>query len=105
MTNQAEVPPGALRFEQFEPLLGQPFEVPIGDERFILTLEEAKLLPHFIDGLHSRPPFSLIFKCPDLRILPQHVYAMDHPSLPGTELFLVPIAGDAQGISYQAIFN
>lgn len=105
MTNQPEPPPGLLTFEQFEPLVGQPFDLPIGDERFVLTLTEASLLPRHNPEIHWRPPFRLTFTCPDQRILPQQMYRIEHAALTDAELFLVAVAGDADGITYEAIFN
>ena len=55
MTNQTELPPGMLTFEQLEPLVGQTFDLPIGDEHFALTLTEAKLLQHYNPEVHLRP--------------------------------------------------
>lgn len=105
MTNQSELPPGVLRFEQFEPLLGQEFVLSIGEERLVLTLVEAELLPIYNPDVHWRPPFALVFTCPDRRILPQQMYVLDHPELPGADLFLVAIGHSEAGISYEAIFN
>ncbi len=105
MTNQSESAPADLTFELFEPIVGEVFAVPIGEERFDLTLTEAGLLKHFNPEVHRRPPFELLFACPDLRVLPQGNYAMDNATLGALEVFIVPIAGDAQGITYQAVFN
>ena len=94
-----------LTFEQFEPLVGQPFDLPVGDERFVLTLTEAKLLPHHNPDIHWRPPFVLTFTCPDQRVLPQQMYRIDHSAVPGAELFLVAFGRDDAGVNYEAVFN
>lgn len=105
MTNQHSTAPAGPTFELFEPLLGQVFEVPFADEVFAFTLAEAKSIGNFLPQVHSRPPFTLVFHCPDVRILPQALYPVKHEQLGLQEIFLVPIAGNAEGVSYEAVFN
>lgn len=105
MTNQHPPALASLTFELFEPLVGQVFEVPFADEVFAFTLAEAKLIRNFAPQIQSRPPFSLVFHCPDVRILPQAIHTVKHDQLGLQEIFLVPIAGDAEGVSYEAVFN
>jgi hypothetical protein len=50
-------------------------------------------------------PFSLILRGPRTPLLPQATYALAHPRLGPVEVFLVPIAQDAQGARYEATFN
>src|SRR5436190_17668454 len=50
-------------------------------------------------------PFSLILRGPATPSLPQGTYAMHHPRLGPVELFLVPIARDAEGTRYEVTFN
>jgi len=51
--------------------------------------------------------FSLIFRGPHDRLLPQSVYPVEHPTLGTLEIFLVPLGpeGDSKGLHYQAVFN
>ncbi len=51
--------------------------------------------------------FSLIFRGPSGRLLPQRIYPVEHPTLGRLEIFLVPLGpeGDPQGLHYQAVFN
>jgi hypothetical protein len=51
--------------------------------------------------------FSLIFRGPLDRLLPQQIYPIDHPTRGTLEIFLVPLGpnGDSDGLQYQAIFN
>ncbi len=51
--------------------------------------------------------FSLIFRGPSDRLLPQRIYPLEHPTLGRLEIFLVPLGpeGDPQGLHYQAVFN
>ena len=53
----------------------------------------------------GRDPFSLIFVGPGEPMLPQAIYALTHADLGVLEIFVVPIAGDAEGVRYQAIFT
>ena len=58
----------------------------------------------------SRPrrggrPFSLVFRGPRSPSLPQAQYRLEHEAMGALDIFLVPIALDAQGLSYEAVFN
>ena len=70
-----------------------------------LTLAEAELLPARGSKPGIRPPFSLTFLAKDPRVLPQRIYRLEHNGLGMLEIFLVPTAKDAQGVSYCATFN
>jgi hypothetical protein len=71
---------------------------------FELVLDAVEHLKAY-GGPERRPPFSLIFRCADERVLPQHTYSLNHPALGEVSVFLVPIGKDAKGVSYQALFN
>jgi len=51
--------------------------------------------------------FSLIFRGPSDRLLPQRIYPIEHPEHGSLAIFLVPLGpeGDPGGLHYQAIFN
>jgi hypothetical protein len=49
--------------------------------------------------------FSLQFRGDRNRILSQRTYPMKHDSIGEFDLFLVPIAQDATGTLYEAVFN
>jgi hypothetical protein len=70
-----------------------------------LTLAQAALLPARRAMPGIRPPFSLTFLAKDPRVLPQRIYRIEHNGLGMLEIFLVPLAKDAQGVTYQATFN
>ena len=96
----------ALVFEDFSDKVGEVF--PISEEgvpAIPLILQEAEPLnPSF--GLPGvRPPFSLVFVAKDPRVLPQGLYRLEHQELGELTIFLVPIAKDKDGVSYQAVFN
>jgi hypothetical protein len=52
-----------------------------------------------------REPFAIVFRGPRHVVLPQKIYALEHPRLGTLELFVVPIGPDAQGMRYEAVFN
>jgi hypothetical protein len=49
--------------------------------------------------------FSLLFRGPQSPRLPQQIHGMEHDKLGRFELFLTAIAGDQQGITYEAVFH
>lgn len=49
--------------------------------------------------------FSLIFRGSNDDFLPQGIYRLRHEALGEGELFLVPVAQDADGYQYEAGFN
>jgi hypothetical protein len=52
-----------------------------------------------------RQPFSLVFAGPLDPQLPQATYALAHERLGELAIFLVPIARDADGVRYEAVFG
>ena len=50
-------------------------------------------------------PFSVVLRGPREPLLPQATHALLHPSLGRVDVFLVPIAQDAQAARYEATFN
>ncbi|GAC1375247.1 MAG: hypothetical protein NVSMB32_18230 [Actinomycetota bacterium] len=51
------------------------------------------------------PSFSLVFRGPGAPILAQRTYQVRHEQLGAFQLFLVPLAPDARGSRYEAVFN
>jgi hypothetical protein len=49
-------------------------------------------------------PFSLVFRGPRSPSLPQAQYRLEHEAMGALDIFLVPIALDAQGLCYEAVF-
>ncbi len=95
-----------LVFEDFADKVEQVFVISDRDVPAIpLTLAEAELLRTRGSMPGIRPPFSLVFLGRDPRVLPQRLYRMQHDELGILEIFLVPIGKNAQGVSYQAMFN
>ena len=52
-----------------------------------------------------REPFSLLFRGPAESMLPQRSYALSNERTGQIEIFLVPVARDAAGVTYEAVFN
>jgi hypothetical protein len=93
-----------LTIEQFRDKVGDAFIVEDPDiARTELTLIDVAAIPNYANA--ARAPFSLLFTSPGRMVLPQRTYALRHPSLGLQSIFLVPIAGDAQKVTFQAIFN
>jgi hypothetical protein len=87
------------------------FRIPLDSGEMVdLELIEAKTIGegHRPDAPEvRRRAFSLIFRGPPDRLLPQRIYPVEHPTLGTLEIFLVPLGpeGDSEGLHYQAVFN
>ncbi len=54
----------------------------------------------------GRKPFSLLFRNPRTdAYLPQQIYRLEHAQMGMLEIFIVPLAPDAAGTRYEAVFN
>ena len=89
-----------LTLENFSGRVGEAFR--LGDTTLVLE-EAARVGDEPPTG--RRGQFSLIFRAPPGPALPQRIYPLDHPDLGRTEIFLVPISSDANGVRYQAVFT
>jgi hypothetical protein len=88
----------------FSDKVGQPFVVDEpGVPAIELTLVEVVPLRNFANA--ARAPFSLLFTSRGSAVLPQRIYALRHAVLGLQMIFLVPIAGNSESVTYQAIFN
>lgn len=95
----------ALTFEAFSPRLKEAFHIVVGDAREPVTLVEATLLPQYDYRNKERDSFSLVFHSASQAVVPQGIYTLENAAMGRTEIFLVPIGRDSEGISYQAVFN
>ncbi len=100
-----------LTVTDFDAHVNSSFRVLLGSgDALDLELIEAKTI-----GESRRPDspgirqhaFSLVFRGPRDRLLPQRIYPVEHPTLGVLEIFLVPLGpeGNSQGLHYQAVFN
>lgn len=49
--------------------------------------------------------FSIVFLGPGDKLMPQHIYRLQHEVLGEIDLFLVPVGSKEQGYEYEAVFN
>ena len=92
-----------LRAEDFEPLLGRHLSLDAADVCVDCELVEVRRLP-----VHSRragTPFALMLRGEGGKALGQGVCGLLHPELGRLELFVVPVAHIAGGVSYEVTFN
>ena len=94
-----------LELATFEPVVGEAFRIE-GDQgsSLDLMLTEAKTGPWQPDE-GSTFAFELTFRGPADPMLPQATYRLTNATLGPADIFLVPIARDAEGVTYQAVFS
>ena len=91
--------------EHFAPRVGEGFDLDLGENGLAMTLVEAAPLPvHVFPGM-MRAPFALLFRSGSPLVLPQRIYRLKNAALGSLDVFLVPVARDAKGTVYQAVFN
>lgn len=91
-----------LTVATFEPHVGETFTIGAAPADVALVLDSATALSERPGG---RDPFSLVLRGPPQPLLAQATYRLDHAALGVLEIFIVPIAHDADGTSYEAIFT
>lgn len=91
-----------LTRQHFEDLAPGSLRVAAGDAWIGLAVVELRDL-----GASSprAAPFAMVLQGPATPLLPQATYRIEHPRLGTLELFMVPIARDAQHARYELIFN
>lgn len=96
---------GLPTLAQFAALCGERFDVQAdGIDPISAELVEAQALRQ--PAFEGRQPFSLLFAGPAAPQLPQRTYRLAHAGLPAAlDVFLVPIAADASGVRYEAVFS
>ena len=91
---------GTVTAESFTPFVGAELVT----EWVALTLIEASPLRQKPYVPEARQPFRLMFTGP-APLLPQGTYTLAHPELEPLDIFLVAIAGNEDGFTYEAIFT
>lgn len=90
--------------ETFEPRKGETFR--LSDETFgELELELGEVRGTGLQGRAVREQFSLHFHGPREPLLPQQIYRLENAELGTMDLFLVPVARDDEGVTYEAVFT
>jgi hypothetical protein len=98
----------ALTVDAFASAVGEVFV--LEDEhagRLELELLEARAIDPgapATDAGATRAPFSILFRGPAEPMLPQRIYRLQHEAIGTLEIFIVPVARDADGVRYEAIF-
>lgn len=94
-------PPAQLTVGDFAPLVGESFAVDAGNAGTVeLKLLDASAVPA---QNAPREPFVLTFQGPAEPALAQQTLSLVHPSLE-LVVFVVPIARDESGTTYEAVF-
>src|SRR5262245_31274225 len=70
-----------------------------------LELTEVRSYPSRDHEQSGMERFSAFFHGPADSFLEQKVYSVEHEEMGQFDLFLVPVAKDATGFSYEAVFN
>ncbi len=100
-----------LTFADFEPLVGETFEMtaPGGDKTIPVVLAAAERIadqaPEGTSEDLRSEPFSLAFDATGFEHLPQQTVTLSHQKLGQHEVFLVPHGPNATGMRYGAVFN
>ena len=93
-----------LTIESFAPHVATSFRLHAGDRTIELRLTRAAKVMESEAARLARTPFSLFFLAPVL--LPQQIYRLTHDGFAEPlDIFLVPIAKDASGFTYEAVFT
>jgi hypothetical protein len=91
-----------LTLEDFSQHMNSKFMIGVeGADAIGLELVEAE----DIGSTLQHEQFSIVFRGPNDRLLPQGIYSVEHNELEKFDLFIVPIRQDQNGIYYEAIFN
>lgn len=94
-----------LTVEDFAATVGATYALDAGATGpLALRLETAEVAAGAAAGT-ARVPFSLVFVGPPVPALEQAMHVLRHDGLGELELFLVPIAADADGRRYEAVFG
>ena len=88
----------------FDAAVGDSFSVS-AEPPLDLVLVEASYLQSGPAGVDTSRSFSAVFRGPTEPALEQAIYSLAHTELGGLTLFLVPIAADDTGRTYEAVFN
>ena len=90
--------------DNFDAVVGDPFTVSV-EPPLDLVLLEASYLQSGPVGVVVSHSFSALFRGPTEPALVQAMYVLNHAELGNLTLFLVPIAADGTGRTYEAVFN
>ena len=87
----------------FAPLVNTTFTLPFDDGQTVdVVLTDVKTMKA-MEGM--REPFTLTFVGTPGVVLPQRIYRFTHPEQDAMDIFIVPLAANAQSTTYEAIFT
>jgi hypothetical protein len=92
----------SLSPESFAENLNTKFRVAV-ESREPVEFELIEVTPGV--PLEGTERFSLVFRVGLDYQLPQGIYRLEHERLGALDIFLVPIAREADGLRYEAVFN
>ena len=87
--------------EDFRDSVGETFDVDVDGEKLSFVLDDFQDLPK---GIRDHGCFRLRFRGPSDPLIPQGLYSFAREGS-AYDIFIVPIAQDQQGSTYEAIFN
>ncbi len=94
-----------IQVDHFAKTANTSFELSLGETSMMLTLVEIKPIKTQAFPGMMRQPFSLTFRSATQLVLPQRIYRLTNAATGPMDIFLVPVGRDAQGVSYQAVYN
>ncbi len=93
-----------LTKDSFLPRRGEAFRL-AGAASGEIDLELADVRSTGLQGRAAREQFSLHFHGPREPLLPQRIYRLENTEMGVLDLFLVPVARDDDGTTYEAVFT
>jgi hypothetical protein len=91
-----------LTRDDFAACVGESFRLcPDHPDAFDLVVEQVSELK----AVEGQASFSVYFRGPAERGVPQGTYPLESDRLGRLEIFIVPIARDEKGFRYEALFN
>lgn len=91
-----------LDLESFLPFVDSGFDCAVGPDHSVrLSLVSATE----VSRSARQRQFSVLFRGPGDRFVPQGTYAVSHPEFGSADLFLVPVGVTPEGYQYEAFFN
>ncbi|MBV9880851.1 MAG: hypothetical protein JO180_10175 [Gemmatirosa sp.] len=103
-----------LTADTFAPHVGEPFRLSVdGDHppyaaRLLSVTRASDAVPESRParlGPVVRHPFNIVLHVATASVLPQRIYRLEHDAIGALDLFLVPVARDAEGVHYEAVFG
>ena len=91
-----------LQIEHFAPLVGETVTAGLADGTIDLVVTEAVDRP---TGNPDGKAFSVLFVGPTDRVFQQGTVELHHPGIGTHHVFLVAIAEDDEGRTYEAVFT